>query len=88
MFPQFCMFLVNFGRNMHIFALPCIILLTFAVNFAKDHQKTRKMTVKMASKWSKMVQKGPKMVQKGLKMGSKRHQNDPEMMPKRCQNDP
>ena len=34
-FAQFCIFLVNFGGSLHIFAFPCIILLNFAVNFAK-----------------------------------------------------
>ena len=41
-FAQFCIFLVNFGRNLHIFAFSCIILRIFAVNFAKHHQKTAK----------------------------------------------
>ena len=37
-FAQLCIFLVNFGRNLHIFAFSCITLHNFAVNFAKHHQ--------------------------------------------------
>ena len=36
-FAQFCRFLVNFGENLGMFAFPCLILLNFAVNFAKHH---------------------------------------------------
>ena len=42
-----CIMLVNFGRNLHVFAFPCIILPNVAVNFPKYNQKNN-MSVKMA----------------------------------------
>ena len=51
------------------------------------------MTVKIAQKRAKHGPKNgariaPQNSPKPLKMGSKRYQNDPKMMPKRCLRDP
>ena len=79
-----CIFLVNFGRNLHIFAFSCIISLNFADKFAKYHQKKkpqndRKNGPKMVQKWS---ENSPKRLQNGVKTTPKRPQNDPKMIPK------
>ena len=93
-FAQFSIFLVNFGSTLHSFAFSCIILLKFAVNFAKrkkagNTQNDRKNSPKNGQKWSNLkgIQKGHKFAQKGLKKTPKWAQKDTKTTPKRAQND-